>query len=127
MRANDRVSTTTLMLRAPWGAALVTGPRILLEKVGKPPQPAQPPAAARVVGALGARHLLQCIFELVGGDRAVRFGVAVDLLHAASDIGFASVDRHWRRAAITDAVVTLGFVGLGIAGTAAPRSPEFDC
>ena len=108
-----RGSPIPLTVRALWGSALLLRPRIVLKKIGGR---AHPPAAVRVLQVLGARHLLQCIFELPGGRRAVRFGVAVDLLHAASDIGFAAVDDRWRRAALTDAAITLGFVALGIPG-----------
>jgi hypothetical protein len=100
-----------LTVRALWGAALVGAPAAVLERIGGP---ALPPIAVRVARVLGARHLLQCVIEAAGGRRAARFGVAVDLVHAASDLGFSTLDGRWRRAALTDAAVTFGFVVVGL-------------
>jgi hypothetical protein len=106
--ARGRVSRLALTARAVWGATLVVAPRTVLEQIGGP---ASPRWATGVVRVLGARHLLQCGFEVVGG--ASGLGVAADLLHAATDIGLAVADRQWRRAALTDAGITLGLVGVG--------------
>ena len=43
-----------------------------------------------------------------------RSASVVDLLHAATSVGFAVVDPRWRRAALSDTAVTTSFVVLGL-------------
>ena len=72
--------------------------------------------AARV---LGARQLAQAGASGWAPTAALlALGAEVDLLHAASMIGVAALDRRRRRAALTSATTALGFA---VAGTLAAR------
>jgi hypothetical protein len=73
------------------------------------------PLPRRVLRVLGARHIVQAVLERCFGAGARRLGVGVDVLHAATDVGFGVADSRWRRAALTDAVITTGFAVVGVA------------
>jgi hypothetical protein len=63
---------------------------------------------------LGARHVAQAGAEWAFGGRARQIGTVVDLLHAATSVGFAVIKPGWRRAALSDTAVTTTFVVLGL-------------
>jgi len=71
---------------------------------------ASAPIGRRTVRVLGGRQLVQAAAELFGGPVARTPAAVVDASHAVSCLGVAAVDRRWRRAALTDAVVAAGFV-----------------
>jgi hypothetical protein len=72
--------------------------------------------ARRVARLLGARHLAQATltaFAPLPGVFAA--GADVDVLHAASMVMLAAVDRTARRTALTDAVVEAALAATGLA------------
>jgi hypothetical protein len=102
-----------LAVRLVWGSALCTVPGRILVLMGGADEGLAPRRAMRV---LGARHVLQALAEYRFGNEARRLGVGVDLLHAATDVGFGMVDGRWRRAALTDATIASGFAVAGLRG-----------
>ena len=78
---------------------------------------------ARVVArVLGARHVVQGCVSAAAPDAVVlALGAEVDLLHAASMVALAVVDRRRRRIALADACVAASFTGL-VSSPGAPRS-----
>jgi hypothetical protein len=78
-------------------------------------------AVARV---LGARHLAQAALSARHrSETALGLGVAVDLLHAASMIGLAVLDRSRTRAGLLDATGAAGFAVAGLVVASATREP----
>jgi hypothetical protein len=66
--------------------------------------------AVIVLRVLGARHLAQTVFEVVGSQPAVRYlGVGVDALHGLTAVGLAVVDPRWRRGALIDTAIATSF------------------
>ena len=108
----QRAAPVPLALRAAWGTALLAAPGAVLRLFGGTDVG---PTPRRVLRVLGARHLAQAGAEWAFGGRARQIGMVVDLLHATTSVGFAVVDRRWRRAALSDTAVTSGFVALGLA------------
>jgi hypothetical protein len=107
----QRAAPLPLALRAAWGAALLVSPGAVLRSFGGTDEGTTP---RRVMRVLGARHLAQTGAEWAWGGRAREIGTVVDLLHAATSVGFSIVSPRWRRAALTDTAVTSGFVVLGL-------------
>jgi hypothetical protein len=69
-----------------------------------------------VIRALGVRHLAQAGISNPAPTGAVlALGVEVDLLHATSMLALAALDHRWRRAALADSAVALGFAAAGVA------------
>ena len=106
--------------RIAWGAALLAFPDQVLSLTAGTTYPGDhrsPPSdrvPQRTLRLLGCRHLGQAAVEVrVPTQTAHRIGLWVDTLHAGTDIGFAGLDRRWRRAALIDAGVTTAFVALG--------------
>jgi hypothetical protein len=108
-----------LMIRIAWGVALITAPRRMLRLGGGP---AGERGSDWVVRILGARHLVQAATSALLGKRAKRFGLAADLLHAASDLCLAHFDPRWRHAALSDAAIAAGFICVDVANLGG--SPE---
>lgn len=109
------------LARAIYGLALLCRPRLVLELSDAPPDGRAPVTVARV---LGARHLLQAAVTIAIPDRrVVLLGVVADGLHAASDIGVATVDRRWRQAALIDSVLAASFAAAGIEEWLHRRNP----
>lgn len=98
------------LARAGWGSLLVLRPDTGLRILGGP-EPTGP--ALSIVRILGARHLAQVTLELARGPSWRRPGAVADALHAATAVGFAAVDRGWRRAALTDATIAGLFATTG--------------
>jgi hypothetical protein len=105
-----------IAVRVGWGAALLAAPGVVLRVIGGADRASTP---KRVMRVLGARHLLQAFAEWRWGAPARQVGVATDVLHGLSDVGFAVADRRWRRAALTDGAITFGFAVSGATGATA--------
>lgn len=97
------------LVRAAWGAVLLTAPACLTGRTG---QSGQPPEARRrwVIRVLGARHVLQAAVTAWRPTPAVlAAGAATDVLHAASMAALALCDARWRGRAAADAVLASCF------------------
>jgi hypothetical protein len=105
-----KVAPLPLALRIGWGAALLIAPGTVLRLFGGADEGVAP---RRIMRVLGARHVVQAAAERAGGRQAREIGTLVDLLHAGTSVGFGLANRRWRRAAWSDAAVTLVFVVLG--------------
>jgi hypothetical protein len=106
-----RAAPVPLALRIACGTALLVSPGTVLRLFGEADAGRAP---RRVMRVLGARHIAQAGAEWAFGGRAREIGIGVDVLHAATDLGFSVVNPRWRRAALSDAAVTTGFVVLGL-------------
>jgi hypothetical protein len=107
----QRAAPVPLALRFSWGTALLVSPGTVLRLFGGVDVGTTP---RRVMRVLGARHIAQGAAEWAFGGRAREIGTVVDLLHAATDVGFSVVSPRWRRAALSDTAVTAGFLVLGL-------------
>jgi hypothetical protein len=103
-------------IRAGWAALLLFAPGALLARAtGR--DPALLGTARTVLRVLGIRHLLTAVLLRGRPTRLVLAGAAsADGLHAASALGLAAGDPRWRRAALLDAGVAVGF-GLTTVGS----------
>jgi hypothetical protein len=111
-----KTSPIALAVRLAWGALLLVVPGVVLGLIA-----ARPTADAsadrqprRILRVLGARHLAQAAVEWRRGPTTRNIGTGIDVLHASTDIAFACLDARWRRAALTDALVTTGLVALDL-------------
>jgi hypothetical protein len=107
----QRAAPVPLALRIAWGTALMISPGTVLRLFGGTDVGTTP---RRVMRVLGARHIAQAGAEWAFGGRAREIGIVVDVLHAATDIGFSIVNPRWRRAALSDTAIATGFVVLGL-------------
>ena len=107
----QRAAPVPLALRIAWGTALLISPGTVLRLFGGKDAGTTP---RRVMRVLGARHIAQAGAEWAFGGRAREIGIVVDVLHAATDVGFSVVNARWRRAALSDTAITTGFVVLGL-------------
>ncbi len=106
---------TLQVLRAAYGAVLVTDPRLAL-RLGRAPEANG--AQRTVVRILGARHLLQAAVCARWPTSTVRrVSGCTDALHAATEVLLAVFDRRRRRAATLDAVIAAGFAAATWAAT----------
>ncbi len=108
-----KTSPVALAIRVGWGTLLTVAPGLVLGAMGDGADD-DDRRPCRLLRVLGARHLLQAAAEWRGGATARNIGTGIDVLHASTDIGFACFDRRWRRAAVSDGVVTTGFVVIGL-------------
>jgi len=70
--------------------------------------------ARRVARLLGARHLLQALWEY-RKERNELLGAAIDGTHALTGVLFAVLaGRRWRRASAADAAIAAGFGAAGL-------------
>jgi hypothetical protein len=105
----NRGATALQAVRLGWAIALLASPDALLSVSG-----GQAADRSRAVAhLLGARHAVQGVAGLMDWPRTRRPGIAVDLLHAASALALATLDRRWRRVALGDAAVATGFALAG--------------
>ncbi len=105
--------------RAGWGCTLLFAPERVLALGTRGPAPRVAVTVARV---LGARQLVQAAVTAARPTGPVTAaGLAVDGLHAGTDLGLAAVSRRWRRIALIDAVVG---AGLAAAVRASGRPPK---
>lgn len=105
------VSRASDVVRLGYGVALLVDPDGTGARLTGATLDPRARVAARV---LGVRHVVQALVCLAHGTHAVRrAGRATDLLHAASMVGLAAVDRGRRRQALTDGTVALAFALAG--------------
>ena len=98
-------------VRAVWGAALMIGPRTILERVHGVRADSRSIAIARI---LGARHLTQAALSGIRPTPAVlALGIWVDTVHAGTALTLAAADHARARAGITDAAVAAGWAAAG--------------
>ncbi len=98
-------------LRGGYGLMLLLAPRWTLERLHRLQVDDRSVPVARV---LGARQITQA--ALSGGDpspEVLAAGVWVDLAHAATAAGLATVDRSRRAGGVTNAVASLAWAGWG--------------
>jgi hypothetical protein len=91
-----------------YGGALLLAPGPLLRRIGDPADR----RAQLVTRVLGARHLGQAAFLGASGRRAVRLGLTVDGLHAASMLGLALAVPPHRRAAMASGAAAIVLAAL---------------
>lgn len=100
------------LFRAAWGATLLARPTLVLPLFG---EPAEAGVGADVLRVLGVRHVAQAALTAAAPTTTViTLGAVADLLHAASAVGFARLDRRHRRAGLRDAALAATFAGLSI-------------
>jgi hypothetical protein len=91
------------LARAGYGAALLCAPGPMIRVCTR--QSASP-RARRVAQVLGIRHLAQAAVTVWAPEpEVVAVGAVIDLLHAASMLGFAAAVGSLRRAELTDALI----------------------
>jgi hypothetical protein len=97
--------------RASWGGLLVIASgRVFSTVTGRPATPGE----RWVLRVLGLRHLAQATVSAARPTPAVLgFGVAADLLHAATCAGAIGFLPRWRRAGLVDGVAATGFALTG--------------
>jgi hypothetical protein len=96
------------LVRAGWGALLLTAPQAVLRAAGH----REPSGAVTVVRVLGARHLAQgLVTAAVPTGPVVALGAVVDGLHAASQFALAAAAPRWRRAGLADGLLATAFGG----------------
>lgn len=91
------------LVRAAWGAVLLTAPDIL---AGRDRSHGTATAARRTIQVLGGRQVIQAALTAWRPSTAVlTAGAATDVLHAASMAALAAVDARWRNRAAADAAL----------------------
>lgn len=104
--ATGRAARLLLAARLGSGLLLATRPSVGLRLFGSDEDDATSRVVVRV---LGARHLLQGLAEASGGPFERRLGAGVDLLHAVTALGYATVSRAGRSAGRRSAALALSF------------------
>jgi hypothetical protein len=107
--------TAVVLLRGAYGVALCCAPGPMISLVaggGASPNP----GARAVARVLGARHLAQAVLSAARPTPAVlSLGAGVDVLHSASMLALAAVDRPRWRLGLTDGVIAGAFAASGFA------------
>jgi hypothetical protein len=105
-------------IRATYGVMLVAVPGVVIHlATGQPPGR----RACRIARLLGARHLVQAaVSALAPMPGVLAAGAGVDVLHTASMLMLAAVDRRARRVALTDAVAESLFAAAGFSSAGGP-------
>ncbi len=120
-------------IRGTVGLALLVFPRPALRLVGEDPNSRGPQTFTAV---LGARHLVQTGLTVLvpalgaaehetegGAKTAIAVGAGVDLVHAATMIGWAILVPRHRRAAMANAAAAFGFATAGLLAARARPPP----
>ncbi|MHA3701790.1 hypothetical protein ACXR2U_06365 [Jatrophihabitans sp. YIM 134969] len=114
------------VVRAGWGAALLTCPGLVLQHVHRVRVDT---ASQRVTRVLGARQLGQALLSGVApSPEVLAMGVWVDAAHAATAVAFSLSDRTRWRAGVTDAVIAAVWAAFGYRDLVHARGvrPEHD-
>lgn len=91
------------LARAGWGAAMLSAPRVVLERIHHVEIDTKSVIVARI---LGARHLGQATLSGINpSPEVLAMGVWVDTVHALSALALAVIDRNRARAGLTDSAV----------------------
>jgi hypothetical protein len=99
------------LIRAGWGAVLVAAPAEVLDHIHGVRVDRKALVVTRI---LGARHLAQALLSGVNpGPEVLAAGVWVDVVHSATALGLAVVDRRRARGGVTDAAVAASWAALG--------------
>jgi hypothetical protein len=116
-------------VRAAYGAALCCAPGPVLRLAGGPGAGASPDARV-VARVLGGRHIAQAVLSAMRPTPAVlALGAGTDVLHSASMIALAALDRPRRRLGVSDSLMAAAFAAGGwalarrAAGHPAPAPP----
>jgi hypothetical protein len=113
----DWVLGAVTLVRAAYGAALCCAPGPMLRLEGGPGAAASPGARA-MARILGGRHLVQAVLSATRPTPAVlAAGAGTDVLHSASMIALAALDRPRRRLGLSDSLVAAAFAAGGWALT----------
>lgn len=106
-------------VRAGYGAAQLFWPGLGVDRLLRRRLDGNGALVARV---LGGRHLAQAVACASSPTAAVlALGTEVDVLHAASMVGLAVVNRSYRLPALVSAAVATGFASAGWAATVRAR------
>lgn len=99
------------LLRAGWGAVLLTVPGIVLASLRGVQVDRKALIVARI---LGARHIVQALASGINpSPETLAAGVWVDTVHAMTALGLAAVDRDRAQGGVADAIVAASWAGLG--------------
>ncbi|OBH35480.1 hypothetical protein [Mycobacterium sp. E183] len=99
------------VLRAGWGAALLTAPSGVLGHIHGVQVDRKSLVVTRI---LGGRHLVQALLSGINpGPEVLAAGVWVDTVHSATALGLAAADRHRARGGVTDAAGSASWAALG--------------
>ena len=103
------------LARAAYGAALCCAPGPMLRLEGGPGAGASP-GARTVARILGGRHVVQAALSAMRPTPAVlALGAGTDVLHSASMLALAALDRPRRRLGLSDSLVAAAFAAGGCA------------
>jgi hypothetical protein len=103
------------LARAAYGAALCCAPGPMLRLEGGPGAEASP-GARTVARILGGRHIAQAALSAMRPTPAVlALGAGTDVLHSASMLALAALDRPRRRLGLSDGLVAAAFAAGGCA------------
>lgn len=99
------------VLRAGWGAALLTAPSQVLDHIHGVQVDRKALVVTRI---LGGRHLGQALLSGIDpGPEVLAAGVWVDTVHSITALGLAVLDQRRARGGLTDAVVAASWAALG--------------
>lgn len=99
------------LIRAGWGAVLLAAPTEVLDHIHGVQVDRKALVVTRI---LGARHLTQAALSGVNpGPEVLAAGVWVDVVHSATALGLAVLDRRRARGGVTDAAVAATWAALG--------------
>ncbi|OBJ00983.1 hypothetical protein A5659_24345 [Mycobacterium sp. 1165196.3] len=99
------------LIRAGWGAVLLAAPAEVLDHIHGVQVDRKALVVTRI---LGARHLTQAALSGVNpGPEVLAAGVWVDVVHSATALGLAVLDRRRARGGVTDAAVAATWAALG--------------
>jgi hypothetical protein len=103
------------LARVAYGAALCCAPGPMLALAGGSGADASP-AARTVARVLGGRHIAQAVLSAARPTPAVlALGAGTDVLHSASMMVLAALDRPRRHPALADSLVAAAFAAAGCA------------
>jgi hypothetical protein len=103
----------TTLVRAAYGAALCCAPGPMLRLEGGPGA-GDSPGTRAVARVLGGRHVVQAVASAMRPAPAVlALGAGTDVLHSASMIALAALDRPRRRLGLSDSLVAAAFAAGG--------------
>ena len=113
MTAPGAALAAATLVRVAYGAALCCAPGPMLALAGGPGAEASP-GARTVARVLGGRHIAQAVLSAARPTPAVlALSAGTDVLHSASMMVLAALDRPRRRLALADGLVAAAFAAAG--------------